>query len=128
MANKATIQFVKKLAELGYATHPAKSFKESLNKFTFNLTRYNHYGLYQDDIIYETPLVKEAIKRLPADVQQERHWRFARALDHSFKKTILPKAEWTTYENDQGYLRGYIAQIEREEQERADWDNGNITL
>lgn len=51
-----------------------------------------------DDVLYETPDVEEAIRRLPAKVIDDRNFRILRAIQLSGQKKILPKAEWTKYE------------------------------
>ena len=52
-----------------------------------------------NDLLYETPEVKEAIRRLPTDVAEMRTYRLMRALQLSGQKKILPKAEWTKWED-----------------------------
>lgn len=52
----------------------------------------------RDDILNETPNVKEALRRLPRDVYDARQFRISRALNLSNKKDILPKDEWQKYE------------------------------
>ena len=56
-------------------------------------------GLKRDDIIIESPEVKEALRRLPAYMQDERQFRISRAFQLSTTKTILPKEEWSLYED-----------------------------
>ena len=51
-----------------------------------------------DDTLEETPEVKEALRRLPKKVLDERQFRVTRALYLSMKKEVLPKAEWTKFE------------------------------
>lgn len=55
-------------------------------------------GLMRDDTIYEDSDVKEALKRLPDNMYNERVFRMKRALDLSMKQQILPKNQWTKYE------------------------------
>lgn len=55
-------------------------------------------GLMRDDTIYENPDVKEAVRRLPEPVYNDRMFRIKRALDLSMKQQILPKDQWTKYE------------------------------
>ena len=55
-------------------------------------------GLMRDDVLYETPDVKEALRRLPREVVDERTFRIIRALQLSGQKKILPKDQWTKYE------------------------------
>ena len=52
----------------------------------------------RDDTLHETPAVAEAIRRLPKDIQGERSFRISRAFLLSTQKAILPKEEWTKYE------------------------------
>lgn len=52
----------------------------------------------RDDTIYEDSDVKEALKRLPDNMYNERVFRMKRALDLSMKQQILPKNQWTKYE------------------------------
>lgn len=55
-------------------------------------------GLLHDDTLHDTPEVKEALRRLPKKLQDERQYRVTRALYLSMRKEVLPKAEWTKYE------------------------------
>lgn len=52
----------------------------------------------RDDTINEDSDVKEAIRRLPEQVYNDRMFRLKRALDLSMKQQILPKDQWTKYE------------------------------
>lgn len=52
----------------------------------------------RDDVLYETPDVEEAIRRLPQKVADERNFRMIRALQYSGLKKYLPKEQWTKYE------------------------------
>ncbi|EPY75463.1 mTERF domain-containing protein 1, mitochondrial precursor [Camelus ferus] len=54
--------------------------------------------LMRDDTIYENDDVKEAIRRLPEHLYNERVFRIKRALDLSMRQQILPKEQWTKYE------------------------------
>ena len=56
-------------------------------------------GLMRDDTIFETVEVKEALRRLPDHLYDERIFRQCRALQLSNTKTILPKEEWTQFED-----------------------------
>lgn len=55
-------------------------------------------GLLTDDLLKENDVVKEALRRLPSDVYQERNYRLARAINFSANKSVLPRNEWTTPE------------------------------
>lgn len=51
-----------------------------------------------DDVLYETPDVEEALRRLPPKLLDDRNFRIIRAINLSGTKKILPRAEWTKYE------------------------------
>lgn len=55
-------------------------------------------GLMRDDTIHEDGDVKEALRRLPEKVYNDRMFRLKRALDLSMKQAVLPKEQWTQYE------------------------------
>lgn len=63
-----------------------------------NVTLLSSKGLMHDDVLYETPDVEEAIRRLPTKLVDERNYRILRALQYSGLKKYLPKNEWTKYE------------------------------
>lgn len=78
-------------------------------------------GLHRDDCLYEDEDVTEAIRRLPRPVYDQRNYRIMRALNLSMTKTILPKEEWTKYEEDTKYLEPYLKEVIKEREEREDW-------
>jgi len=39
----------------------------------------------------------------------------------SLSKTILPKDEWTKFEEDNKYLKPYLAEVRKELTEKEDW-------
>ncbi|XP_044280375.1 cytochrome b-c1 complex subunit 7 isoform X1 [Varanus komodoensis] len=94
---------------------------ESLRKWYYNAAGFNKFGLMRDDTIYEDEDVKEALKRLPEDVYNDRLYRIKRALDLSMKNQILPKEEWVKYEEDKHYLEPYLKEVIRERHEREEW-------
>ena len=61
-------------------------------------------GLLRDDTLHENDDVKEALKRIPDKMYDERMYRISRALNLSNQKTVLPKDEWTTLEQVIKYL------------------------
>ena len=89
----------------------------------FNMRHFNQVGLLSDDMLQETPDVKEAIRRLPKDVQDERNFRLAVAIDLSCAKSVLPKEQWTTPEKDDPYLQPYLIQVWKENKEREEWNS-----
>lgn len=76
----------------------------------------------RDDCLYETEDVQEAIRRLPEHIVDERNFRMVRAMQLSLQKTILPKEEWTKYEEDVLYLTPIVKQVEKERKEREAWE------
>ncbi|XP_018411665.1 PREDICTED: cytochrome b-c1 complex subunit 7 [Nanorana parkeri] len=94
----------------------------TLNKWYYNLAGFNKLGLMRDDTLYEDDDVKEAIKRLPPKVYDERVFRIKRALDLDGKKSILPKVQWTKFEEDVRYLEPYLKEVIREKKEKQEWN------
>lgn len=80
-------------------------------------------GLHHDDVLYEDEDVKEAIRRLPTKLYDERNYRHIRALNLSMTKTILPKDQWTKYEEDFRYLEPYLKEVQKEREERNAWNS-----
>lgn len=80
-------------------------------------------GLFRDDCLYETDEVKEAIRRLPQNVFDDRNYRVMRALHLSMTKTVLPKDQWTKYEDDFKYLEPYLKEVEKERAEQNEWNS-----
>lgn len=78
--------------------------------------------MHRDDCLYEDTDVKEAIRRLPANLKDDRQYRIIRALNLSMSKTILPKEEWTKYEEDTKYLQPYLEEVIKEREERDAWN------
>ena len=71
----------------------------------------------QDDTTYENDDVKEAIRRLPENLYNDRMFRIKRALDLTMRHQVLLKVQWTKYEEDKFYLEPYLKEViwEREE-------------
>uniref|UniRef100_A0A3B4D7N0 Cytochrome b-c1 complex subunit 7 n=1 Tax=Pygocentrus nattereri TaxID=42514 RepID=A0A3B4D7N0_PYGNA len=90
-------------------------------KWYYNACGFNKLGLMRDDTIYEDHDVKEAIHRLPERVYNDRMFRIKRALDLSMKQQILPKNQWTKFEEDVHYLDPYLKEVIRERKEREEW-------
>ena len=70
---------------------------EGIRKWYYSAAGFNKLGLMRDDTIYENDDVKEAI-RLPENLYNDRVFRIKRALDLSMRQQILPKEQWTKYE------------------------------
>lgn len=90
-------------------------------KWAWEYSGFRKYGLYYDDILHETPVVKEAIKRLPEHVRNERYYRQLRATQLNIQKSILPREQWSKYEDDVRYLSPLVEQVEKEWKEKAEW-------
>jgi len=75
-----------------------------------------------DDTLHETQEVKEAIRRLPKRLQDERQFRITRALYLSMRKEVLPKEEWTKWEQDVKYLQPYLEEVHSEVYEQEEWN------
>merc|ERR1712106_1054709 len=97
----------------------------AVKKWAFNLSGFNQYGLYHDDAMYEYPDVKLALDRVPQHILDERAFRIQRALHLSLMKTVLPKEQWPTFEEDREkgrYLQPYLEEVKRELAEKAAWN------
>lgn len=82
-------------------------------------------GLMHNDCLRETPDVIEALKRLPTKLLDERNYRQYRALHLSGCHRILPKEQWTKCEEDVRYLEPYLEEVQREREEREEWEKNN---
>merc|ERR1711872_999326 len=91
-------------------------------RWAYNKSYFNQIGLMRDDCLYENEDVKEALRRLPKGELDARNFRIARALNLSNQKTILPKEEWTTFDDDVRYLKPFLDQVLKEKAERAEWN------
>ncbi|ORZ24047.1 cytochrome b-c1 complex subunit 7 [Absidia repens] len=91
---------------------------------------YQQIGLKYDDLIAEeSPLVKEALRRLEiAEPRQayDRAYRIRVAMQCSLSHTLLPKDQWTTHQTDVRYLQPYIDDVTAEFAERDAFDNIKI--
>merc|ERR1711893_585734 len=101
-----------------FTLHPKDS---TLARFRFNMADYPKYGLFTDDTVKEDEYVKEAISRMPSEMQNQRMFRINRALLLSNQKIVLPKEEWVTVETNEEYLEPYLAQVLKESVEKKEW-------
>ncbi|XP_014665707.1 PREDICTED: cytochrome b-c1 complex subunit 7-like [Priapulus caudatus] len=99
------------------------ALRTMLGRWAYSFSGFNQLGLMHDDCLRETDEVKEAVRRLPDHVYDERMFRISRALYLSMKKDILPKEEWTTYDNDVKYLRPYLEGVIQENSEKSLWNS-----
>ncbi|XP_063306378.1 cytochrome b-c1 complex subunit 7 [Pelobates fuscus] len=95
---------------------------DGLRKWYYGAAGFNKLGLMRDDTIYEDDDVKEAIRRLPENVYNDRAFRIKRALDLNIRQATLPKEKWTKYEEDIHYLSPYLKEVIRERKERESWE------
>ncbi|CAB3374963.1 Hypothetical predicted protein [Cloeon dipterum] len=97
-----------------------------LKRWAYNLSGFNQYGLHKDDVLNESdPDVAEALRRLPQHLRDERTFRIVRAMQLSLQKSVLPKEEWTKFEEDKKYLQPYLREVVGERLEKEEW-NKNI--
>lgn len=85
-------------------------------------------GLYVEDTYDDIPVVREALNRLEVcqpDVFDLRNQRINRAYDLNYRKETLPKEQWTQYDKDIRYLTPYMAEVQREWDEKADFNRNN---
>ncbi|XP_018334111.1 cytochrome b-c1 complex subunit 7-like [Agrilus planipennis] len=94
----------------------------ALQKFAYNLSGFHKYGLMRDDVLFENDDVKEALRRIPQKVIDERNYRMLRAMQLSLQKEILPKEQWTKLEEDKLYLTPIVEQVIKERNEREEWE------
>merc|ERR1711981_884203 len=88
-----------------------------MKKFYSNLQGFNQYGLLHDDCLNETEIVQLAISRLSPEMQDERQFRLQRAAQCTIVKGVLPKEQWSTWEEhkEKGfYLQPYIDELIKE--------------
>ncbi|XP_043831560.1 cytochrome b-c1 complex subunit 7 [Dromiciops gliroides] len=103
-------------------TVASSQWLQSLRKWYYNAAGFNKLGLMRDDTLYEDEDVKEAIRRLPENLYNDRMFRIKRALDLTMRQQILPKNQWTKYEEDKLYLQPYLKEVIRERKEKEEWN------
>ncbi|XP_024889721.1 cytochrome b-c1 complex subunit 7-like [Temnothorax curvispinosus] len=91
-------------------------------KWCYNISRFNQYGLWRDDLLIEDADVTEALRRLPQELKDQRNFRIVRAIQLDANKRILPEEEWTKYEEDVHYLKPYVDEVVKERKEREAWE------
>nr|XP_037850859.1 cytochrome b-c1 complex subunit 7-like [Chlorocebus sabaeus] len=92
-----------------------------IKKWYYNAAGFNKLRLMRDDTIYEDENVKQAIRSLPENLYNDRKFHIKRALDLTMKHQILPKEQWTKYEEENFYLELYLKEVIRERKEREEW-------
>ncbi|XP_050692728.1 cytochrome b-c1 complex subunit 7-like [Eriocheir sinensis] len=97
----------------------------AVKRYVFRASGFNQVGLYHDDCLFESAEVKEALRRVPAPILNDRTFRMQRALHLSLTKKILPKEEWISYEEDREkgrYLQPFLDEVLREKKEKEEWN------
>ncbi|XP_054015147.1 cytochrome b-c1 complex subunit 7-like [Hylaeus anthracinus] len=94
----------------------------ALQKWIYSMSGFNQYGLMRDDILYITPEVDEALRRLPKHLLDERNFRIIRAMQVDSGRRVLPKEQWTKLEDDVLYLHPYLEEVLQEKAEREKWN------
>ncbi|XP_067951654.1 cytochrome b-c1 complex subunit 7-like [Watersipora subatra] len=96
---------------------------QKLQKWYYYRCYFPQLGLKSDDVNYDEGQtdVKEALRRLPRKTFYEREFRISRAVQLSLQKELLPKSEWTVYEEDKPYLKEIIEDVRDEMDEKVWW-------
>lgn len=94
----------------------------ALKRWAYNLSGFNKLGLMRDDCLYEDEDVKEALRRIPEEVRNERNYRQIRAIQLNLTHSILPKEQWTKLEDDVTYLQPYLKEVIKEREEKEAWN------
>ncbi|XP_043238770.1 cytochrome b-c1 complex subunit 7-like [Amphibalanus amphitrite] len=92
-----------------------------LRRWAYSASGFNKLGLWHDDCLYEDDEVKEAVRRLPERLQDDRTFRITRAMQLSLSHQILPREQWTTFDEDIRYLKPYLEEVRKENREKAEW-------
>ncbi|XP_075238653.1 cytochrome b-c1 complex subunit 7-like [Lycorma delicatula] len=97
----------------------------ALQRWAYEMSGYNRYGLFHDDCLHGDQDVLTALKRIPQEDRDRRNFRLLRAFQLSLTHKTLPKEEWTKIENDKRYLQPYIEEVVRERLEREEWERNH---
>ncbi|KAG9081370.1 Cytochrome b-c1 complex subunit 7 [Ceratobasidium sp. UAMH 11750] len=115
---------------LGLSLAPQVKASRSLSKFLAPIAAFyartvghRRVGLRYDDLLIEERMdVQRALSRLPEKESYDRAYRQRVAIQQSILHKDLPKSQWLKPENDIRYLKPYVEQVAKEDQERAEWD------
>ncbi|KAB0344641.1 hypothetical protein FD754_021567 [Muntiacus muntjak] len=102
------------------AVSSSSRWLEGIRKSYYNAAGFNKLGFMRDDTIHENDDEKEAVRRLPENLYNDRVVLMKRALDLSMRQQILPKEQWTKYEEDKFYLGLYLKEVIWERKEREE--------
>ena len=129
-------QLIKKegklLCQVNMAGWPAVSassrWLKGIQKWYYNTARFNKLGLMRDDTIHENDDVKEAIRRLPENLYNDRVFRIKRALDLSMRQQILPKEQWTNMRRINSTLNHIWKRLFKKEKREKNGQRNNLVV
>lgn len=102
---------------------PKRLMSTAWQKIAYRLSGFSKYGLWRDDLLYyEDEDVKEAVRRLPQKIIDERNFRILRAMQLSIQNRVLPRDQWTRLEDDKLYLTPLVEEVKKERAEREEWN------
>ncbi|KDN48160.1 hypothetical protein RSAG8_03176, partial [Rhizoctonia solani AG-8 WAC10335] len=105
------------------ASRGLSKFLAPIAQFYAQTTGHRKMGLRYDDLLIEERAdVQRAISRLPENESYDRAYRQKVAVQQSLLHKNLSKDQWLKPENDVRYLKPYVEQAAKEDQERAEWD------
>uniref|UniRef100_A0A915IHP5 Cytochrome b-c1 complex subunit 7 n=1 Tax=Romanomermis culicivorax TaxID=13658 RepID=A0A915IHP5_ROMCU len=97
-----------------YYSHLSK-MRQHILKFFWHNDRFREYGmLYHDTASDINPIVEEAMNRMPAHLIDARHERTMRACLLDLKNDVLPRDQWTKWEDETYYMTPYIREVQEE--------------
>eukprot|EP00038_Savillea_parva_P006557 m.164496 g.164496 ORF g.164496 m.164496 type:complete len:127 (-) comp12432_c0_seq1:285-665(-) len=106
----------------------SEGFLDSFSEAYIKWSGYRTFGLRAEDLVMEElPGVREALRRMPDEYQDERYFRFKRAMLASAKQTPLPKDLHTAPEEDTQELINMIRLVRQELEERSAYDSGEVS-
>lgn len=94
-------------------------------RWYYNISLFNRYGLYHDDLLREcwNPEIAEAVRRLPRDMYDGRVFRIVRSGQLEINKAYLPQDQWIKFEDPMNfYLTPYIDEVLAEWKEKNEWE------
>lgn len=82
-------------------------------------------GLHYHDTwgSHMTPELKEAVRRLPPSILDQRQERIYIASELNYRQEWLPYDKWTKYDEDVRYLTPFLNDVHREFAEKARYKN-----
>ena len=69
LAARSTAQQQQQVRLVSHSRVCLAQVPDGLRKWAFNMSGFNQYGLYHDDALQETEDLKEAVRRLPPQLQ-----------------------------------------------------------